>query len=215
MCGGTGSIQGPDVMPAGLSPRVRGNLSTARWLDHFRGSIPACAGEPPSSRRIPGKLPVYPRVCGGTPCRFPEGRLLAGLSPRVRGNHRDQPFLRFRPRSIPACAGEPPRWTRRCWTGSVYPRACGGTPYSNLGLPLCPGLSPRVRGNLPFPCCQCVHGGSIPARAGEPINDIHGEHDKKVYPRACGGTTPTMFPRCQTIGLSPRVRGNRHGMAWQ
>ena len=46
VCGGTfGDIE-PELLEAGLSPRVRGNQEPARRLDLRLGSIPACAGEP-------------------------------------------------------------------------------------------------------------------------------------------------------------------------
>ena len=90
-------------------PRVCGGTSTVH-IEASARSIPACAGEPfrrcgsggGLSPRVRGNLQrtyqspeqeVYPRVCGGTSqiaSRY-------GLSPRVRG----------KPRSIPACAGEP------------------------------------------------------------------------------------------------------------
>ena len=74
-------------------------------------------------------------------------------------------------------------------TVGVYPRVCGGTFYRYCTrLPL-PGLSPRVRGNQ---CeCECLipRAGSIPACAGEPIDDEGRHCFCGVYPRVCGGTT--------------------------
>ena len=109
VCGGTARVGSRGSMYTGLSPRVRGNPEstylvaksevyprvcggTAAGTDpQFQaaiGSIPACAGEPPSEhaetggrcRSIPAcagepifsagtvsKGSVYPRVCGGTP----------------------------------------------------------------------------------------------------------------------------------------------------
>ena len=52
--------------PAGLSPRVRGNLNADRVAARSRGSIPACAGEPTPSSPMRSPWKVYPRVCGGT-----------------------------------------------------------------------------------------------------------------------------------------------------
>ena len=51
-----------------------------------KGSIPACAGEPPVVGAIAGLEGVYPRVCGGTQVAYDGGFLYWGLSPRVRGN---------------------------------------------------------------------------------------------------------------------------------
>ncbi len=71
---------------AGLSPRVRGNLSGEAVSASRAGSIPACAGEPipDAVRQVIGE--VYPRVCGGTPPSKPRMISDSGLSPRVRGN---------------------------------------------------------------------------------------------------------------------------------
>ena len=51
------------------------------------------------------------------------------------------------------------------------------------------GLSPRVRGNLPYP-----HVVQI---------------DAKVYPRVCGGTMVNDIDNRLINGLFPRVRGNQ------
>ena len=50
---------------------------------------------------------VYPRVGGGTRCRFPFPFRTQGLSPRWRGNRVELDQRTVRERSIPALAGEP------------------------------------------------------------------------------------------------------------
>ena len=86
VCGGT--VGGFPVLMAGqgLSPRVRGNQSPTRGGFPWRGSIPACAGEPSIlfCNDFIGK--VYPRVCGGTATIRSALWTMEGLSPRVRGN---------------------------------------------------------------------------------------------------------------------------------
>ena len=47
VCGGTGVTEYKKGEDKGLSPRVRGNRNWAGTGPEFRGSIPACAGEPP------------------------------------------------------------------------------------------------------------------------------------------------------------------------
>ena len=78
----------------GLSPRMRGNrILTRLERGHSSGvgSIPAHAGEPPTtSGSCRWSSRVYPRACGGT------GAL-----------HRTPSWLERRLRSIPAHAGEP------------------------------------------------------------------------------------------------------------
>ena len=66
VCGGTLSRRSGIWATRGLSPRVRGNQVVLVGMPPVPGSIPACAGEPPS-RGTPRPEPeVYPRVCGGT-----------------------------------------------------------------------------------------------------------------------------------------------------
>ena len=48
VCGGTTGVRFPAFRPEGLSPRVRGNPRAGRVGGGDRGSIPACAGEPPA-----------------------------------------------------------------------------------------------------------------------------------------------------------------------
>ena len=148
VCGGTVVSVGLALALGGLSPRVRGNRKTRRWVGVRSGSIPACAGEPPPHPVGAGRLGVYPRVCGGTAHSRKYWPRLRGLSPRVRGNLGDVGGAVGREGSIPACAGEPP--AEREYRGGtvVYPRVCGGTSAAPSAPTHPPGLSPRVRGNL-------------------------------------------------------------------
>ena len=127
-----------------------------RDQEHLR-SIPACAGQPTQDRALVplANDSVYPRVCGAT--RVGDGSdwrvCLAGLSPRVRGNH------------IRSCS------VQRNYVGGLSPRvrgnrtraassvdqriarsipACAGQPLMTgmASTPTTQGLSPRVRGNL-------------------------------------------------------------------
>ena len=132
-----------------------------------------------------------------------------GLSPRMRGNHAALLHNVRRVRSIPAHAGEPKwRFSRR-FSDRVYPRACGGTQYGFVPLIDQTGLSPRMRGNLRSFIEENKIHGSIPAHAGEPkIRKAPAVH-RRVYPRACGGTSSTARGESIDKGLSPRMRGNR------
>ena len=86
LCGGT--IFRKQMRPTanGLSPPVRGNLSLADLPAAARGSIPACAGEPPPPSIPPARHQVYPRLCGGTREGAVGQNADRGLSPPVRGN---------------------------------------------------------------------------------------------------------------------------------
>ena len=98
----------------------------------YTRSIPACAGEPNAARPGRGRLPVYPRVCGGTFWISSSVIPVSGLSPRVRGNLVDWPETMPYQRSIPACAGEPRAILGVGQPHTVYPRVCGGTSVQSL-----------------------------------------------------------------------------------
>ena len=181
-------LPGNIVLRSTVYPRVCGGTLRPRWSRRSVGSIPACAGEPkvfePGGEteavypRVCGgtagttvgtaTTQVYPRVCGGTKQKNVTSSIVAGLSPRVRGNPgRSIPLPRTN-RSIPACAGEPsPSLSRRiCET--VYPRVCGGTAETLRHVNYMQGLSPRVRGNPTEGYRAGFSLRSIPACAGEP-----------------------------------------------
>ena len=69
----------------------------------------------------------------------------------------------------------------------VYPRACGGADSASIKYFAYMGLSPRVRGSLQSESIDLAEEGSIPARAGEPVEKAAGAGQGGVYPRACGG----------------------------
>ena len=111
--------------------------------------------------------------------------------------------------SIPACAGEPLTPQHSTVHAEVYPRVCGGTRGKPLSSAKPHGLSPRVRGNLPFKVSPVVVQGSIPACAGEPSLTSSASSSATVYPRVCGGTDHDVADIFLQVGLSPRVRGNQ------
>ena len=158
----------------------------------------------------PGADQVYPRACGGTPPRGGTVEDYQGLSPRVRGNQSGLSPTHLYRGSIPARAGEPFRDCPFRPLHQVYPRACGGTLDLRAHGIQDQGLSPRVRGNRGKRPCLRQYFGSIPARAGEPVNWTVGGGWDGVYPRACGGTGCWVGHTSSPCGLSPRVRGN-HG----
>ena len=208
VCGGTPACRRPPPWSTGLSPRVRGNPQPSQAQPAHPGSIPACAGEPGASSTPIAQTAVYPRACGGTLTYVLYSGVGKGLSPRVRGNPSGPPWERNRKRSIPARAGEPPMRSVLLVICVVYPRACGGTDSSTFTAFNSTGLSPRVRGNPPKGHKGGDAGGSIPARAGEPLPGMCQRSPLKVYPRACGGT-PLVRPADHPFTpLSPRVRGN-------
>ena len=175
-------------MTKGLSPRVRGNPKRTAQDALQKRSIPARAGEPLGGAAVCSRVGVYPRACGGTDQAPGPRRSPRGLSPRVRGNPTVASFNASGKGSIPARAGEP--WFERIGREGkkVYPRACGGTSMVRSMVHLLIGLSPRVRGNPQPAGPGRAPGGSIPARAGEPVRTARATTSGRVYPRACGGT---------------------------
>ena len=146
-CGGTTPTIPLGRIPAGLSPRVRGNPASIQREDQLLGSIPARAGEPCWTDGATMWLSVYPRACGGTVNATTRSSAFEGLSPRVRGNLERSVRIPLRAGSIPARAGEPATRPHSQETSRVYPRACGGTVVCGSVPHPTGGLSPRVRGN--------------------------------------------------------------------
>ena len=107
-------------------------------------------------------------MCGGTLGGLLQSMLYGGLSPRVRGNLSGAAGIKYRQRSIPACAGEPEPGAGKSVIAKVYPRVCGGTSGAGIVSVTASGLSPRVRGNLLDDRRPKSLVGSIPACAGEP-----------------------------------------------
>ncbi len=169
VCGGTTMVRPPSTGSSGLSPRVRGNRDHPDNDGIGCGTIPACAGEPVLKALFDALEKDYPRVCGGTDLRNATAIPPNGLSPRVRGNR------------LPT--------TSHTGVHRDYPRVCGGTPFCQLAKTVAEGLSPRVRGNPHFEESEILVTRTIPACAGEPINDILGFFTKWDYPRVCGGTS--------------------------
>ncbi len=208
VCGGTAVRPATSTRYKGLSPRVRGNLLAIQRERQRQRSIPACAGEPSTWGFPNSRQRVYPRVCGGTAWSFPAISTVSGLSPRVRGNRRRGGPVAIAIGSIPACAGEPTPRSGWANTGRVYPRVCGGTSRSWSRPHWKQGLSPRVRGNPLGGHHRQAVLRSIPACAGEPMNNGQQPNQYPVYPRVCGGTASSPWTRPAGAGLSPRVRGN-------
>ena len=187
VCGATMSPVGTSSKGAGLSPRVRGYLEVYRLRRAATGSIPACAGLPPTSTRWRPST--------------------SGLSPRVRGYLSIRGRSIFCVRSIPACAGLPRSGCGRHLAPRVYPRVCGATTKRDVKSIAVTGLSPRVRGYPSELLSVGVTNGSIPACAGLPCNSLCFAPKKRVYPRVCGATARSRGSPRPLQGLSPRVRG--------
>ena len=140
---------------------------------------------------------------------FPPGP--GGRSPHVRRNLCSEAFCGSAAGSIPACTGKPELHHDRAVYLGVYPRMYGETGLGAgrvLGLW---GLSPHVRGNLRRRDGGEQLVGSIPACTGKPRPSGGGRKALRVYPRMYGETLGDLALGNAEKGLSPHVRGNRHG----
>ena len=174
-----------------LSGVILSWLFRSSWARHF---CSPCAG-------------VYPRVCGGTnrlSGRYPH---VHGLSPRVRGNHRNSVQSVVIAGSIPACAGEPFRQLPCRHSTPVYPRVCG-EPDTDVSQRPRVRVYPRVCGGTRADGRIAASSWVYPRGAGEPYRRRNPAVAPTVYPRVCGGTPDPQHERRCCDGLSPRVRGN-------
>ena len=208
VCGGAVQHDQTVLSGSGRSPRVRGSLRSGSRDLRGTGSIPACAGEPPTSARCCGRIGVDPRVCGGAVAAATWRLLRGGRSPRVRGSQVGHSGLHVRIGSIPACAGEPGQGAPRGRPSGVDPRVCGGASIPTMKDTPAKGRSPRVRGSQVLRHADAGLQGSIPACAGEPRAEPRWLGEVGVDPRVCGGAALTALTSERARGRSPRVRGS-------
>ena len=192
---------------AGPSPRVRGIRLRARGARSFRGSIPACAGNPGwrfGSRATSG---VHPRVCGESRADSRWPLPVRGPSPRVRGIRLVDVREVAGHRSIPACAGNPMARRDERRDDAVHPRVCGESQLGLKSADLLQGPSPRVRGILVGAATAAVEAGSIPACAGNPSGNAPSAVSAGVHPRVCGESPRSARARLDCRRVHPRVCG--------
>ena len=210
-CGETATAAVPDSW--GLSPPMRGNLTTGGWCE--AGVYPRPCGETIAVVQFTAvNRWVYPRPCGETRWCRPPPKHLKQVYPRPCGETSGG-RTRFRGRR------------------GVYPRPCGetvaharisvgaadGSIPAHAGKPLSlhrfqpivpsQGLSPPMRGNRRQPgLSPPMRGnpgnirrgrGSIPAHAGKPSTTEY------LIPAHAGSNG--------TTGLSPPMRGNLRNLA--
>ncbi len=167
----------------GLSPLARGTRT--RDAPRFVGTrfIPAGAGNSHHDARATRQGSVYPRWRGelispGISCS--RGR---GLSPLARGTRPSPVFRSFRPRFIPAGAGNSHHDARATRQGSVYPRWRGELISPGISCSRGRGLSPLARGTLPARLRSPSSDRFIPAGAGNSNRLFVFPIFMTVYPR--------------------------------
>ncbi len=191
----------------GLSPLARGTRT--RDAPRFVGTrfIPAGAGNSHHDARATRQGSVYPRWRGelispGISCS--RGR---GLSPLARGTRPSPVFRSFRPRFIPAGAGNSSRAIAIAIVRSVYPRWRGELYINEVNLWKLYGLSPLARGTLFMRGSKSPRRRFIPAGAGNSGESGCVHQWSSVYPRWRGELKQIVrFPHIHD-GLSPLARG--------
>ena len=207
-CAGEPSPRRKSADRSGVHPRVCGEPPCAPGRRRAPEVHPHVCGEPCSPASSAPSGWVHPRVCGGA--RSPRGRTAfpGGPSPRVRGSHCRARICPRRPRSIPACAGEPARRCSSQTLTAVHPRVCGGAHRAPRTAHSHRGPSPRVRGSRSIHLAPTHARRSIPACAGEPGARRALSDRYRVHPRVCGGALEARMRAVRITGPSPRVRGS-------
>ena len=193
----------------GLSPRLRGSLTTDPDRFPCARSIPAPTGKPLLRGPRPRASWVYPRAYGEAASGSGITYSLTGLSPRLRGSHRRHQCLHSRNGSIPAPTGKPTATGDLSFMSWVYPRAYGEARPSWYVVILRRGLSPRLRGSRTREVGGRVVAGSIPAPTGKPQTKAMTPLTPQVYPRAYGEAKVRTEGHLLGRGLSPRLRGSQ------
>ena len=151
----------------GSSPRVRGKHRRACEAAARSRIIPARAGQTTSPSSVIAICTDHPRACGANLGAHWEGATGCGSSPRVRGKHRVADVGGWRPRIIPARAGQTPPLVGERAADADHPRACGANFVAKVSLPNGSGSSPRVRGKHRSTDRPYYKTRIIPARAGQ------------------------------------------------
>ena len=182
---GGGDLIGDSVLLAcrGPSPRGRGRQLRSVVSSDSDGSIPAWAGETIGRGAGERRCGVHPRVGGGDDWVVPYRPKNTGPSPRGRGRPVQLVAVTGSAGSIPAWAGETRLRRRRSGRARVHPRVGGGDFLSTISHVSARGPSPRGRGRPRRGEVDGLHGGSIPAWAGETSRRWAGSMTIWVHPR--------------------------------
>ena len=198
--------------PARTTRRDHPRVCGEHVIPHLRragrtGIIPAYAGNT-GFRALPRlRCGDHPRVCGEHLTPDEAHRVGEGSSPRMRGTPIILPLTVSIHGIIPAYAGNTSAYV---WCKSEtrdHPRVCG----EHCGVEHSPrpvwGSSPRMRGTRPPRPSVPRPSGIIPAYAGNTNDGQHARFDVRDHPRVCGEHALFLFPKGDSTGSSPRMRG--------
>ena len=172
-------------------------------------SIPASAGEAELGEIYQIRLRVNPRQRGGSSARRLDAYSFRGQSPPARGKL--LPFLAcvLNIRSIPASAGEATPPATKAGAPRVNPRQRGGSKRGWWWLACAEGQSPPARGKQVAQEIVRKREGSIPASAGEAMEEESRGSVLGVNPRQRGGSSIDARNSGEALGQSPPARGKR------
>ena len=149
----------------------------------------------------------HPRVCGENLNRKLGDRSITGTSPRMRGKPEALLPALIRVRNIPAYAGKTQPHFHRPRQAEEHPRVCGENNYSNAGLRMAEGTSPRMRGKRVRDALSMEIVGNIPAYAGKTSQASINSCCLSEHPRVCGENPKPHGNVTLVGGTSPRMRG--------
>ena len=171
----------------GSSPLARGTGASGFCRYSPRRFIPAGAGNRGFSRWLSPQPSVHPRWRGEQNCKNPRLLTADGSSPLARGTGHCPPWFKWRPRFIPAGAGNrSPCICCMNWT-SVHPRWRGEQLKQSVPLVCYVGSSPLARGT----------GGQLARLA----------RTRRFIPAGAGNSARRRKPKTRPAGSSPLARG--------
>ena len=207
VCGEHVSSSPQRRIPPGSSPRMRGTPRGECDRCHFRGIIPAYAGNTSTCTSRGVMRGDHPRACGEHPFRRCKSVTLTGSSPRMRGTQKRRGMLRRQDGIIPAYAGNTSTRTPSETVTRDHPRVCGEHPTPAQLTPVNAGSSPRMRGTHGRCRWCCEHSGIIPAYAGNTHTLYRYGMGDRDHPRVCGEHPCCRWRGDMGWGSSPRMRG--------
>ena len=186
---------------------MRGTLDSPCPTGHYKGIIPAYAGN--TSTGVSGKRPDrdHPRVCGEHD--YPHGAFVEflGSSPRMRGTLELDYVHVGRRGIIPAYAGNTQLVKKSMMENGDHPRVCGEHDDMPLHCDELTGSSPRMRGTRIQACSRPSRHGIIPAYAGNTRCLRNMVPFIRDHPRVCGEHMGDYIGGDYAGGSSPRMRG--------
>ncbi len=191
----------------GRSPLARGRRMRRRLRCFERRSIPARAGQTGGVSEGFVYIKVDPRSRGADITGYDPDLFAQGRSPLARGRLAHRRDLLGHAGSIPARAGQTHRRGDSRHPAGVDPRSRGADWISSSHLYSLPGRSPLARGRHDVATNWLHVDGSIPARAGQTIQQGPETVPNEVDPRSRGADRGCINWMGRTWGRSPLARG--------